>query len=142
MLKYVFISITLLALAGCSSTSKDSSAPNEETFVPNWETHARDAEVMSGKGPEPTSDSSLSSPQNQVSEQALETQQFATIHFTKLGKELKAGQGKYLNELFRILKITGAQQASALRQIRSLYEGSSSPAQFSQDLWSWHQRRH
>ncbi|UXR65057.1 hypothetical protein EZJ49_02180 [Bdellovibrio bacteriovorus] len=140
MLKYVLFSFTVLMLAGCASTPTESPSQNEETFAPNWETHAGDAEVMAGKGPAPASeDPTVSS--EQINEQALEAQQFATINFVSLGKDLKAGQGKYLNELFRILKISGAQQAPALRQIRSLYEGSPSPVQFSQDLWSWYKRR-
>lgn len=140
-MKYVLLSLTLLTLAGCSSAPTEPSPQAEEAFVPNWETHARDAEVMSGKGPAPASAEAPVINDEQVSEQALETQQFATIHFTNLGKDLKAGQGKHLSELLRILKISGAQQASAVRQIRSLYEGSPSPVQFSQDLWSWYKRR-
>lgn len=140
MLKYVLLSIMVMALAGCASTPTEPSPQAEETFAPNWETHARDAEVMSGKGPASEAAPVVTNSE-EVSEQALEAQQFATINFTNLGKDLKVGQGKHLNELLKILKISGAQQASAVRQIRSLYEGSPSPVQFSQDLWSWYKRR-
>lgn len=128
-----------LFATGCATTPP---APEgDEALIPNWETHAHDAEIMKS-GPAPASESApvLASPEVQ-DEMALEAQQFATINYNNLGQDLKAGKGKNLTELFRILKIQSKDQSTATRRLRSMHDGSTSADQFAQSLWSWYQNQ-
>lgn len=135
--------LVVLALfaAGCATTPSPSTPEGDEALVPNWETHAHDAEIMKS-GPAPASTSTATTtPTNAMDEMALEAQQFATINYDNLGKDLKSGKGKNLTELFRILKIQQKDQTTAVRRIKSLHDGATSAAQFSQDLWRWYQNK-
>lgn len=140
MLKFFVLSIaTTLILAGCASNSPKTSEI-EEPLVPNWDTHARDEEIMKNGAPVSGAKSAQTAVNNK-SELELEVQQFATINYTLLGRDLKAGKGKTLSELLQILRIPGKEQSSAIRRIKSLYEGSPNPTLFSENLWSWYARR-
>ncbi|WP_374028102.1 hypothetical protein ACES2J_05605 [Bdellovibrio bacteriovorus] len=133
--------VMALFAAGCATTPTASTPEGDEALVPNWETHARDAEIMKS-GPAPASaTAATNAPTSAMDEMALEAQQFATINYDNLGKDLKAGKGKNVTELFRILKIQQKDQATALRRVKSLHDGSTSAAQFSQDLWNWYQNK-
>lgn len=125
--------VAVLLVAGCAS--KPPVAPSEEeAFTPNWETHANDAEVINSRSVSAATSVTVED------ERALEVQQFATINYKSLGQDLKAGKGKHLNELMRILKIPGGEKrAAATRRVKSLFEGSSDSSQFADNLWRWYQ---
>ncbi|AFY00918.1 hypothetical protein [Bdellovibrio bacteriovorus] len=133
--------VLLLLATGCATTPPASTPEAEEALVPNWETHAHDAEIMKS-GPAPASTATATAaPTSAMDEMALEAQQFATINYDNLGKDLKSGKGKNVTELFRILKIQQKDQAMALRRVKSLHDGSTSADQFAQSLWNWYQNR-
>lgn len=130
----ILLSVFLaLVLSGCTSTPTKPSL-EDEVYVPNWETHANDATVLNSH----FVDTTTATPT--ADERALEIQQFATINYRSLGQELKSGEGKNLSELMRILRIHGGpNRAAAVRRVKSLFEGSTDPSQFAEDLWRWYQ---
>lgn len=134
MKKNILMTFLCLLLAGCAS-KQPATTSDEEVFEVNPETHARDAEIMSKKAPTTLASSSS------FNEKALEIQQFSTINYAAIGRDLRSGQGKHLKELLRILNIPSAKHGSSVQVLKVLYKKSPGPTKFSQNLWTWYQRK-
>lgn len=128
------VGLLAIILGSCTSTPKPPpDLTTEGDLSPDWKTHQHDEKIINSQGPSIESQKAL----HDNPDMELELQQYITINYLAIGKDIQQKRGKYLPGLLKIMKVSRKNAHSSIQQITKFYKNSKDANQFSENILKW-----